>query len=169
MNCREVKELLADYLGDELGPAQRHGIREHLAACALCREDIAGLSGVLTELKQVPDVSADQAVALTRGLGGGRAESARPGRWRLAAVRYAAVLMLGIGLGFLLRSHWAGGTGPRPAALQSGAGSAVLASLAGGGRHPCWLNAARELPADGSGGGSLAWQLALLSRPAPCR
>ena len=41
MRCREVVELITQYLEDALPPAERARLEAHLEGCAVCREYIA--------------------------------------------------------------------------------------------------------------------------------
>jgi len=42
MTCRELIEFLDRYVDGDLLPAHRHEFERHLAACAACREYLAG-------------------------------------------------------------------------------------------------------------------------------
>jgi anti-sigma factor RsiW len=60
LTCRQVIEIISDYLEDTLPPGDRRRVEEHLAACEGCtnyleqmRETIR-ITGMLTE-EQVPD------------------------------------------------------------------------------------------------------------------
>lgn len=60
LTCRQVVEIISDYLEDALPPDDRRRVEEHLAGCEGCtkyleqmRETIR-LTGMLTE-EQVPD------------------------------------------------------------------------------------------------------------------
>jgi anti-sigma factor RsiW len=60
LTCRQVVEIISDYLEDALPPDDRRRVEEHLAVCEGCtnyleemRETIR-LTGMLTE-EQVPD------------------------------------------------------------------------------------------------------------------
>jgi anti-sigma factor RsiW len=60
LTCRQVVEIISDYLADALPPDDRRRVEEHLAGCEGCtkyleqmRETIR-LTGMLTE-EQVPD------------------------------------------------------------------------------------------------------------------
>jgi anti-sigma factor RsiW len=41
MECRAVRELADSFLGDELLVETNHHILRHLAACPICRDDVA--------------------------------------------------------------------------------------------------------------------------------
>jgi anti-sigma factor RsiW len=60
MTCREVVEIISDYLEDALPPSDRQRVERHLAGCDACtayleqmRETIR-LTGMLTE-EQIPE------------------------------------------------------------------------------------------------------------------
>jgi anti-sigma factor RsiW len=72
LTCREVVELLGDYLEDGLSALDRSSVEAHLARCDQCTEYLAQmretirLTGMLTE-DQVPD---DQKRALVEAFRG---------------------------------------------------------------------------------------------------
>jgi hypothetical protein len=61
MNCPEVQELFSDYLDARMAPSQAALLKEHLGACAACRQELAvlrstvALIGSLDEIKTSPD------------------------------------------------------------------------------------------------------------------
>ncbi|MDP9330225.1 MAG: zf-HC2 domain-containing protein [Actinomycetota bacterium] len=74
--CRQVVELLTDYLEDALAPGDRARLEEHLSGCGGCtrvlsqlRETIA-LTGTLTE-EQLPAELRDGLLATFRGWSAG--------------------------------------------------------------------------------------------------
>jgi anti-sigma factor RsiW len=64
MSCRDLVELVTDYLDDALPPAQRARIDSHLAECEACATYVAQLvhvvsaAGTLTEADVPPDALA---------------------------------------------------------------------------------------------------------------
>ena len=93
MNREEMQALLADYLGDELEPAQRERLEANLATDPEFAAEVAGLR---------------ESLALMRSLD--RADAASAGRrpcrrvwWQTAVVRYAAAVLIGFGTGYLIR------------------------------------------------------------------
>ena len=52
---QEWNDRLSEYLDDELDPADRAGLEAHLAGCAECRTDLAGLSGVVSRAGTLVD------------------------------------------------------------------------------------------------------------------
>ncbi len=125
INC-EDKELLVAYLYDEAEPADRERVETHLAECASCREEFAGLQSVRTTL-------AGWAPA-TRALGfrlvqtDPAQEASRRRWWPLPAWAQAAAAVLVVGLaaglanlditvgssGVTVRTGWR----PRPTTAQ---------------------------------------------------
>ena len=55
LTCREVVELLSDYLDDALAPAERARVQEHLATCPECTaylEQLRTTIGMLGRLRE---------------------------------------------------------------------------------------------------------------------
>ena len=105
--CRQVRPALGVYLLGAIGPADRAVLEQHLAGCADCREELAGLAGLPGRLGSV---SAADAVRLAGSLADvpGRAGPADAGTrtllrraarlrrqrmWRRVAVAAAVVLL----------------------------------------------------------------------------
>ncbi len=66
--CRQVRSALGVYLLGAIGPAERAAVERHLAGCAGCREELAGLAGLPGRLGTV---SAADAVLLAGDPPGG--------------------------------------------------------------------------------------------------
>ena len=157
MNCGDIDHLLADYLGHELQAARRAQFDAHLASCARCSAEVQELAKVQTELADLPEVSPTDAAWQTRRLEI-RPQAAWPRRWLLAGLRYAAMLALGVGIGWQLRP------GAEPPALRSeGDGPAVVQYLAIDEVHPAWIEAAVAANRRYSGRSSFVRSLAALS------
>ncbi len=56
MQCQFAQELFSDHISDALDRAQKVSLDNHLAACADCREQVAGLRDVFTLLDAAPTV-----------------------------------------------------------------------------------------------------------------
>ncbi|MHC4090820.1 MAG: anti-sigma factor family protein [Planctomycetota bacterium] len=113
MNCEHAQEMLADYLGQELDPADQRAFGGHLASCDRCRTEVESLQETLQALRQLPPAPAG---VLPDGVRSPRATQAWPGpRYRGLArpLAYAATLLIGIGIGWLARPA---GTVPGPRA-----------------------------------------------------
>ncbi len=154
MNCDDIKNLLADYLGDELESAERTQFESHLSTCRPCRAEVAGLQQVQSALTDAPDISIEQADQRSRCLEI-RRRPAWPIRTVFAGLRYAAMLAFGVGLGWQLK----------PAAEQPIAGDPrtdipPVRTVAATGVHPAWIEAAAKSSA---GQSSFARSLAALS------
>ncbi len=149
MNCNDIKNLLADYLGHELGSADRSRFESHLSTCAPCRAEVAGLRQVQSALTDAPDISIEQADQQSRCLQI-RRRPAWPMRTMLAGLRYAAMLAFGIGLGWQLK----------PAAGDPRTDILPIATVATTDVHPAWIEAAAKMNA---GQSSFARSLAALS------
>jgi predicted anti-sigma-YlaC factor YlaD len=53
--CREMRQLLGVYVVGAIDPAERSLVDEHLAGCAACRDELAGLAGLPAMLSRVPE------------------------------------------------------------------------------------------------------------------
>ena len=149
MNCNDIKNLLADYLGDELESPERTQFESHLSTCSPCRADVAGLRQVQSQLQDAPDISIEQAAQRSRWLEI-RRRRAWPMRTVLAGLRYAAILAFGVGLGWQLR----------PVAGDPRTDIPPVQTLAASTVHPAWIEAAAKMNA---GQSSFARSLAALS------
>jgi Putative zinc-finger len=88
------KELLIDYLYGELTPADRESCDRHLASCAECRDEIAGLRGTRAHLESWAPPEPDLGFQIVRGpqhLGASR----RRWRWSPAWGLAAAAMLVG--------------------------------------------------------------------------
>jgi hypothetical protein len=70
-------ELLLGYLYDELSPSERETFNEHLASCAECRDEVAGLRGTRTHLMSWAPPEPDLGFEMVRG----PRAAAAPVRW----------------------------------------------------------------------------------------
>jgi anti-sigma factor RsiW len=136
MNCETAREQFAGYLADDIDAAAKDAVRDHIASCASCREELEGLSAVWTRLGVIPReqpsgrlrenfyAMLEEAKRAAEAKEPGR----KPGRVReflrgLPAFRkpsyvYAfsvALLIVGAGTGYILREA---GTEGRTAALH---------------------------------------------------
>ena len=55
MTCRELVELVTDYLEDRLGEADRRRFDEHLDVCADCREYVEQMRHTVRGLGRLPE------------------------------------------------------------------------------------------------------------------
>jgi hypothetical protein len=145
--CPIVREGIADYLGERLPAPQRRILREHLAACAECRDAAAARDASLVFARPIAaeDVPAEEAVSILASVRTGvahieaerRIRASRPGRKRavrVAAAAAVAVLALAIPAGSRRPTRVASAPAapPAPAGLAAGTepGSAALAAAA---------------------------------------
>ncbi len=136
MTCDEIEGVLADYLGGEIGEAERRRVDEHLADCARCRAEVDSLRGPLADLAALPEVDLAEAARRTSGL-----EVHRRGhRARAIVASAAAALLLGLVLGRLLA--------PVPPAQTTAQAPAPPPQA--GGLHPGWVQAASHAFAHGT-------------------
>lgn len=90
MECTTVREAMLEMLYDEAHPEAARRVQEHVAACAGCRDELAGLRRVRAELRSfsLPPMSGPAR----------RARSSWPG---LAGLAAAAALVVGLGAAFV--------------------------------------------------------------------
>jgi hypothetical protein len=143
--CPIVREGIADYLGERLPAPQRRILREHLAACAECRNAAAARDASLAFARPIAeDVSAHEAVSILASVRTGvahieaerRIRASRPSRKRAvraAAAAVVAVLALAIPAGRRqTRAAFVPAAAPVPTGLatETEPGSAALAAAA---------------------------------------
>jgi hypothetical protein len=119
MTCDKIQEKFADYLTGDLDEAGRDEVREHIAACAACREDLENLTVVWAKLGVLPEEQPSGAVrsrfyAMLEELKS--ADAPRPA-WRewfsfrrpaFAASFSVLLLLVGLGAGWLMNGGPAG-------------------------------------------------------------
>ena len=88
MNCEQISDHLADYVGCELDPRQRLAFESHLEQCAACSVEVSSLQETVVTLERLeaPPVPA---------------ASSRIGRFQPFA--YAAMLIIGLGIGWSVK------------------------------------------------------------------
>lgn len=64
-SCAETRELLSDYVDDELNPRARRRVVRHLLTCRRCRAVLRSLKATITSLNAIGpvDAAADPTVA----------------------------------------------------------------------------------------------------------
>lgn len=164
MNCNEIEERLADYLGGELGGEERVRFEEHLAVCLTCRREAESLGGTLETLRDLPPVDPAEANRRASVLEIRRRPAGLRGIvWR--ALPYAACVVVGVCAGVLSPRPTVAG-GPTSAAM-TGIGPVVpsVPTVEGtaGGIHPMWVAAARESQALQDTAAPIASSFALLA------
>ena len=126
--CGEIRRALGVYVVGAIAPAERSVVESHLAECANCRSELAGMAGLPALLGRVP---ADEAIVFLRDGGNAGPLPAQPlqsllGRaarlrrrvlWpRLAAAAVAGLL---IGGGAITASRLLGQSPVRPPAVTA--------------------------------------------------
>ena len=61
MNCKDISELFAAYLDNELTPEEREQIEAHLSTCPHCQEELEAIAATQGQLRQVLKAAAGQA------------------------------------------------------------------------------------------------------------
>ena len=157
MRCHDIESMLADYLGDELDASDRTLFEAHLASCAHCSVEVKDLQRTQTAWPDLPGVSSADAAQATRTL-----EIRRRAGWTerilLASLRYAAILIIGAGVGWQLKPVPAErvGNGREPQRIPARQASRVDV-------HPAWLEAAVSANRLYSGQSSFVRSLAAVS------
>lgn len=106
--CRDIRLALGAYVLGAIDPAERSMVDDHLATCADCREELAGLAALPALLRRVPVAEAERLA--DRDLGGTMdevpsdhllgsliarvAEVRRTHMWRSAMVAAAVVVLV---------------------------------------------------------------------------
>jgi anti-sigma factor RsiW len=90
MNCHDIQEHLSDYLGGELTAEPRIAFDDHLRECSECRAEVQSLDGALAAMIRLDAAPAPIAFPRRR-------------RFMSAPFAYAAVLLFGIGLGWVMK------------------------------------------------------------------
>lgn len=54
MQCEDVRELLGNYIDEELTEAMRSRVEEHMGECAACAGDLQSLSETVARLQTTP-------------------------------------------------------------------------------------------------------------------
>lgn len=121
MTCDKIQERFADYLTGDLDEAGRADVQAHIAACPACREDLENLTLAWAKLGVLPEEQPSGAVRsrFYAMLEEYRAKPAKA-RWTewftfrrpaFAASFSAALLLIGLGAGWLLSRGRMGGPG----------------------------------------------------------
>jgi anti-sigma-K factor RskA len=102
---RALREQLGAYVLGGLGAGERAAVDAHLAGCADCRREVAGLAPLAGMLRTVDPARLTDVPAPPPGLGETvlqrvRAERRRPPRWVMPAAAALVVGVLGAGAGF---------------------------------------------------------------------
>ncbi len=99
-------EMLCPYVDGELSVDERQELEAHLAECSACRDELDGLGSVVQQLRELPQLTAPASLfdSVRKGLDGGSARPARPGRAgvflrRAFALAAGVLLALWVGMG----------------------------------------------------------------------
>jgi Putative zinc-finger len=126
--CTRTRHLLGVYLLGAIDPAGRSATGSHLADCAACRQELAGLAGLPALLSRVPASELQRAVGDAAGPAGQQDRAPAPGlpellaraagagrarRWRGLALG-AAGLVIAVGGGVALPQVWQSAGPPGP-------------------------------------------------------
>ena len=137
------KELLIDYLYGELASREQEAFDRHLASCADCRDEVAGLRGARTHLQSWAPPEPELGFQIVRGIGRSVTMSRRwwglSPAWGLAAAAMlvgavsaaiAQVEVTASANGISVRTGWNRTVAPAtPAAAVDAASSAALTRM----------------------------------------
>jgi hypothetical protein len=56
MDCTQIRELLGEYVDDQMSAAQAEPVKQHLAACSSCRDEASALSETMRLLQEWPAI-----------------------------------------------------------------------------------------------------------------
>lgn len=106
MRCNEVEALLAELISGEISTDGAAGVQQHLRSCAACDRELQSLrqASELLQAGKLPSEIAHQRAAQI-SLEFAERPSVVGGRYAgaLAMLKYAAVIIVSFGAGYLLR------------------------------------------------------------------
>lgn len=140
MNCEQLNDLLADYLGEELDASDRKAIEAHLTACDFCRREVSALGETVRAMNRLDAPPLEQHSPVVR--------------FRLLQpLAYAAILLIGIGVGWQLKPGVTPGDRPsEPTAVHAGRFDSALTAATVGGDTPFARNTVKLMRALSAGG-----------------
>jgi hypothetical protein len=132
MTCRKARELMALFVGDDLGPRRTRAVRAHLDTCSGCRRELEAFRAALADVKAesereaLPDWSEVEWRALMARATEGTREIGDGSGWRQPRPRWASAAALGVlaglaALALLVRQPPIGSRGPALAGRTGGA------------------------------------------------
>lgn len=152
MNEKELEMLLADYLGNELDDAERRRFEEFLDANPQARAEVEALRRTLADVRCLEEETESRVAEWS-----GSRESCRAG-WFTTALRYAAVLAVGMGVGWLLKPAEVG-PGKHETVEPSPAPQVAVTEPV----HPDWIRAVATASRTHGQGSSFACHMAILA------
>src|SRR5687768_15747264 len=121
MGCEDVRDLLAIYVGGDCRDEDSETVEAHVALCGPCASELDLFREARAALATLSETPAP--AGLGRAIWTGvkneifPREAKRRGPWLDEVLRYAALLMLGLGAGVLI--HAARGPAAAPAARET--------------------------------------------------
>lgn len=102
MNCNTVRGLLPLYVGEDLTEARQEEVRRHLEGCGACAEELDQFTRCRELLQELRDVELPRSESkkLWDSVRGRLLLRPRPGFRAVDLIRAAAVLVIGLSLGF---------------------------------------------------------------------
>lgn len=156
MDQQDIEQSLAELLGGEITVERRRQLEHALAQNPALHDELTDLQHVLEQLKAVPTVDIPQ----SRTPQSEQSPARRPRRiyrWTLGTLKYAAILMIGIGLGKALDDKPAQTAQPPQIAVPQPPDDAPP------GIAPGWVQTAVEVTRDTGNCSSLLRQLRMLA------
>lgn len=119
MQCDDIRASLADFLSGEMASADAAAIHQHLQNCPACDQEVCGLREAADGFRAgaISGQAASQRAAKIELDFADAMPAIRAPRTRLAALlRYAAVIAISFGAGYLLRPVASGEAGQKAVA-----------------------------------------------------
>ena len=116
MNSDEARDLLADYLGGELSESQRRQFEAYLAGDPGLAAKVEGLRRALAAMRSLDEPAAAAKGHDTRASAPADNHAAWRHKWTSALMRYAAIIVLAFGAGYLTNNVT---TGPNESGLPA--------------------------------------------------
>lgn len=110
MNCKDVKELLNEYIKDELSLVMRESVKAHIDGCDACKKELEELTALQNNLRATLKAAAGEALppsgslAIIKERAGMESAPVKNGFWSRMSAPAGVALSLLIGLVTLLSS-----------------------------------------------------------------
>lgn len=106
MRCDDVRTILAEFLSGEMSTTNAAAIHQHLLNCAACDQEVRGLREAIGGVQAgavSSQIAQHRASQITLEFTGDSREIRKPYAQMAPLLRYAAVVAISFGAGYLLR------------------------------------------------------------------